>query len=232
MKTLYIIHGWAYSIEPWQQTVDWLRENGVDVKQLRVPGLTEPSDEVWTIDAYVQWLRGQIADDPSPIVLGHSNGGRIAMHYDEIYPHHIAQLLLLSSAGIEVGSQKLSTKRRILKTVAKILAPLKHIPGARKIVYRLLKSDYNDAPENMKKTLANMLASDKDFDATNVTAPTAILWGEADTTTPLAMGKKLHADIKNSTFNSFPDWRHAPYRTHPTQLAEAIYAALQKGANQ
>ena len=46
MKTLYIIHGWAYSIEPWQQTVDWLRENGVDVKQLRVPGLTEPSDEV------------------------------------------------------------------------------------------------------------------------------------------------------------------------------------------
>lgn len=226
MKTLHIVHGWAYSIEPWQQTVDWLRERGVEVKQLRVPGLTEPSDDVWTIDAYVQWLRDQIADDPSPIVLGHSNGGRIAMHYDEAYPNHIAQLLLLSSAGIEISGQKLSTKRRILKAAAKILAPLKHIPGARKIVYRLLKSDYNDAPENMKKTLANMLASDKDFDASGVTAPTAILWGEADTTTPLAMGKKLHAAIKNSTFTSFPDWRHAPYRTHPIELAEAIYAHL------
>ena len=232
MKTLYIIHGWAYSIEPWQQTVDWLHERGIEVRQLRVPGLTEPSDDIWTIDGYVQWLRGQIADDPSPTVLGHSNGGRIAMHYDTTYPNHIAQLLLLNSAGIEVGSQKLSAKRRIVKTIAKALAPLKHIPGARKVVYRLLKSDYNNAPENMKKTLANMLASDKDFDASKVTAPTAILWGEADTTTPLAMGKKLHSDIQNSSFVSFPDWRHAPYRSHPTQLAEAIYAALRKGTNQ
>lgn len=232
MKTLYIVHGWAYSIAPWSDTVADLQVRGVNVKQLTVPGLTAPSDEVWTIEKYINWLRDELAGDPSPIVLGHSNGGRIAMHYDAKLPGHIAQLILLSSAGVEVGSQKLSLKRRVFKTAAKILAPLKKVPGARKVVYRLLKSDYNEAPENMKKTLANMLASDRNFDVSKVTAPTAILWGEADQTTPLAMGEKLHAEIKNSTLTTFPDWRHAPYRTHPHELAEAILSALPPEAKQ
>lgn len=225
-QTLYIVHGWTYSIEPWGDTVADLRARGVNVKQLRVPGLTTPSDEVWTIDMYVRWLRDELAGDPAPTLLGHSNGGRIAMHYDIEFPGKIKKLILLNSAGVEVDSQKLSIKRRVFRIAAKILAPLKKVPGARKIVYRLLKSDYNHAPENMKKTLANMLASDRNFDASRVTAPTAILWGEADQTTPIAMGKKISTEINNSTLQTFTDWRHAPYRTHSRQLAQAIFDTL------
>lgn len=221
-KTLYIVHGWAYSIEPWQQTVDALHASGINVKQLRVPGLTAPSKDVWTIPKYVQWLDDELKDDPTPIVLGHSNGGRIAMHYDVAFPNHISKLILLSSAGIELASKQLSYKRRVFTAAAKLFAPLKHIPGSKKVVYRFLGSDYNDAPANMKQTLANMLESDAAFDATKVTAPTAILWGEVDHVTPLAMGKRLLASIKGSSFHSYAEWAHAPYKTHPYELSRAI----------
>lgn len=224
---LYIVHGWAYSIEPWQQTVAYLKQHGVDVVQLKVPGLTAPSDEVWTIDGYVEWLKNELAAETKPVVLGHSNGGRISMHYDAMYPGHLGSLILLNSAGIEVASRKLSRKRQLLKRLAKALAPLKHIPGLKKIVYRLLGSDYGSAPDNMKRTLANMLASDVSFDASRVTVPTAIIWGKEDTTTPLSMGRTLHKQIQNSSLTVMPNWQHAPYRTHPEQLAKEILRVLE-----
>lgn len=227
-QRLFIVHGWTYSVEPWQQTIDELAQRGIDVQMLHVPGLTAPSDDVWTIDSYVQWLDEQLTGVERPIVLGHSNGGRIAMHYDVTHPGRLGHLLLLSSAGVEVGSETLSLKRRVFRVAAKVLAPLKHVPYVKKIVYRLLRSDYNNAPENMKQTLANMLASDRDFDASRVTAPTEILWGEDDITTPPAMAQKLHKAIPSSTLKLMPEWQHAPYRTHAKQLADEIYAILEK----
>lgn len=227
-RTLFIIHGWAYSIEPWADTVILLEKAGVSVKQLRVPGLTTPTDHAWTIDQYVEWLHGELQDTKNPIVLGHSNGGRIAMHYLEKYPKAFQHLILLNSAGIELPTAKLSLKRRIIAPVARALRPLKRIPLLKKIVYRLLGSDYGAAPPHMQVTLTNMLATDKTFDPSFITVPTSLLWGEDDTTTPLAMGRRLHESIKGSTLRTFPDWRHAPYRTHPQELTDAILAVLEE----
>lgn len=224
---LYIIHGWAYSIEPWQQTVDRLRASGHDVVQLRVPGLTEPSEAVWDIDGYVDWLHKQLSGEDRPIVLGHSNGGRIALHYLRKYPDGVSKLILLDSAGIEVAEGRLSIKRRVLKLAAKLLKPLKYIPGLRKIVYRLLGSDYGQAPANMQKTLANMLSSDRGFSAKSVTVPTAILWGADDRVTPPSMADKLHSQIAGSTLKIMPAWRHSAYMTHPNQLADEIEHAME-----
>ena len=43
MVDLYIIHGWTYTVEPWSKTLDILKKNGIKVKMLHVPGLTEKS---------------------------------------------------------------------------------------------------------------------------------------------------------------------------------------------
>lgn len=223
---LVIIHGWTYTIEPWTQTVEILKAAGIEVIQLRVPGLTQPSDDVWTIDGYVSWLEGELSKIDHPVVLGHSNGGRIAMHYLRAHPDAFTKLILLNSAGVEVAPATLSTKRRVLATASKILAPLKYIPGAKKIVYRLLGSDYGRAPKNMQVTLQNMLASDKEFSPRDITTPTVVLWGEDDTTTPLAMGQKIASELPNARLLTFPGWKHAPYITHPEETAQAIIDAM------
>ena len=57
MADLYIIHGWTYTVEPWKKTLAILRNNGISVKMLNVPGLTEESKKVFTIDDYVKkWV--------------------------------------------------------------------------------------------------------------------------------------------------------------------------------
>ena len=78
MKTLYIIHGWTYTVEPWNDTIKQLRSEGYNVKMLHVPGLTEPSKKVWNIEEYVQWADQNIPD--GAVALGHSNGGRILLN--------------------------------------------------------------------------------------------------------------------------------------------------------
>lgn len=228
MKTLYIIHGWTYTIEPWTKTVELLQARGIDVKQLRVPGLTTPSDDVWTIDGYVEWLKGELSGVDEPVVLGHSNGGRISLNYLVKYPGSFGHLILLNSAGVQDQPSRVSAKRRVFHLLAKVLAPLKHVPYVKKVVYRLLKSDYNRAPENMKKTLHNMLESDSQLDITKVTTQTSILWGKEDATTPLGMGRKMRQLLPNSQIKEFDGWKHAPYLTHPEQLAEEIMTIMER----
>ena len=227
-KELYIIHGWTYSIEPWTSVVSILRSKGVTVHQLRVPGLTSESSAVWDIDGYVQWLHEALEGVESPIVLGHSNGGRIALNYLKKYPESFEKLMLLNAAGINIDNQKISLKRRAFRLGAKVLKPLKYIPLVRKVVYRLIGgSDYDQAPPNMKKTLHNMLESDKNLDLGDIQTPTTVLWGKNDMITPLAQGRKMAHDLPHATIREFDGWAHAPYITHPVELAEAILEELQ-----
>lgn len=222
-KKLIIIHGWAYSIEPWTAVVSILRTKGVEVRQLRVPGLTSESDAVWDIDGYVEWLRTELADETQPVVLGHSNGGRISLNYLKKYPGSISRLMLLNAAGINVSNQKISLKRRLFRVGAKVLKPLKYIPLVRKVVYRLIGgSDYDQAPPNMKRTLHNMLESDKNLTLDDIATPTTVLWGRRDAITPLAQGEKMAKQLPHAQLRVFDEWAHAPYITHPVELTAAI----------
>ncbi|MBR3204138.1 alpha/beta hydrolase [Candidatus Saccharibacteria bacterium] len=221
MKTLYIIHGWAYSVEPWKKTLEILKQNKINVKMLHVPGLTEKSDKIWTIEEYRDWADKNIPDDS--IALGHSNGGRILLNLCAKNPEKLSHLILLDSAGVYEKSRK----RDILKTVSKIGSPLKKVPLFSKVFHKLIgASDYEHAPENMKKTLSNMLESDKNLDLEKVTTETTILWGENDTITPPRQARILKEKLKNSTLEFFKNWTHAPYISDPEGLAKAIEKTL------
>ena len=98
MADLYIIHGWTYTIEPWRKTLEILRKNGISVKILRVPGLTEESKKIFTVDDYAKWADQNIPDNA--IALGHSNGGRILLNLCAQKPEKLKYLILLDSAGI------------------------------------------------------------------------------------------------------------------------------------
>lgn len=221
MKKLYIIHGWAYSVEPWEKTLEILKKNKVDVKMLNVPGLTAPSKRVWTIDEYVNWADENIPD--GSVALGHSNGGRILLNLCSENPKKLSRLILLDSAGVYEKSRK----RDLLRVVSKLGAPLKKIPLLSKVFHKLIgASDYEHAPENMKKTLSNMLDSDKHLDLSKVTTETKILWGENDTVTPLRQARTLKERLSNASLKTFESWTHAPYISDPEGLADAILEAL------
>ena len=222
-KTLYIIHGWTYSVEPWNKTIKLLNDTyKIKVKMLHVPGLTDPSKKVWNIDEYVQWADSLLPEDA--VVLGHSNGGRILLNLLSRQPSRVAHLILLDAAGVYEPSKK----RDILRAVSRLLAPLKQIKILRKLLHRVIGAgDYEKAPENMKKTLTNMLDSDRQLDISKVKVKTDILWGELDKITPLRHAQKMHQLIKKSRLKIFSKWTHAPYICDPEGLALAISEVME-----
>lgn len=229
MKDLYIVHGWTYRPEPWEKVIEDLKKRGIDAELLRVPGLGTKSDEVFTIEDYVEWAAKNIPK--GAIALGHSNGGRILLNMlTTSHPKHLSGLILLDSAGVYEPSRK----NDIMRKMSKAFAPLKKIKGLRKLVHKLLRvHDYNDAPENMKKTMTNMLDSDKALDISKVKTPTRLIWGSDDQMTPLRQGEKMHALIDGSKMTVKEGWRHSHYLVNTDELAEEIakqYKDLKKNA--
>lgn len=223
MADLYIIHGWTYRVEPWRQTIALLRENGLSVKMLNVPGLTEPSNKTFTIEDYVKWADKNIPD--GAIALGHSNGGRILLNLCAKKPEKLKYLILLDSAGV----YEPSTKKKIVEKLAKFGKPLKKLPLVDKLFHRITGStDYSKAPENMKKTLTNMLESDKNLNYEAVTTKTFILWGKKDTTTPPRQATTLYEKLPNAELKFYANWTHAPYISNPEELARALTTLIKR----
>ncbi|MEM6997813.1 MAG: alpha/beta hydrolase [Patescibacteria group bacterium] len=227
---LFIVHGWAYEVDSWGVFLDELRKRSIEPIMLNVPGLTEPSDKVWDIDAYVDWLDSQIKGVKNVVVLGHSNGGRILLNYSIKHPQRLKKLILVNSAGAVVDEQRVSIKRTVLRIGAKVLRPLRRLPLLRRVLYRFVgASDYYKAPENMKQTLVNMLDSDAHLDLSQVMTHTAMIWGSDDTYTPLSHGRLMEREIPdNSGLYIMKGVRHAPYKTHPLELAAAVEEAMNR----
>ena len=220
---LYIIHGWTYTIEPWNRTLAILKEQGLKIKMLRVPGLTEPSSKVYEIEDYVKWADANIPD--GAIALGHSNGGRILLNLCSNKPGKLSDLILLDSAGV----YEVSAKKKVVAGLAKIGKPLKKIPVVDKAFHKFTgTTDYSKAPENMKKTLVNMLDSDKNLNLESVATPTFILWGKKDTTTPPRQATTIYEKLPHAELKFYANWTHAPYISDPEGLARALYNLVKK----
>ena len=226
MKKLYVIHGWTYTVKPWEKTIDILKhEYKIDVEMLNVPGLTTGSKKVWTIEEYANWADRNIPN--GAVALGHSNGGRILLNLCSEKQDKLSHLILLDAAGVYEESKK----REISRGISKVFAPLKKSALLRKIFHKLVgASDYDRAPENMKKTLSNMLESDKNLDISKVKVKTSILWGEKDSVTPLRQAEKMHELIEGSELLTYKNWTHAPYIADPAGLARAINKVMEDEA--
>ncbi len=223
MVDLYIIHGWTYTVEPWAKTLDILKKNGIKVKMLHVPGLTEKSTKEFTIYDYMKWADREIPD--GAIALGHSNGGRILLNLCAANPEKLKYLILLDSAGI----YEPSIRKKVVGGLAKIGKPLKNVPLIDKVFHRVTGStDYSKAPANMKVTLSNMLESDKTLDFSKIKTKTFILWGKKDTTTPPRQATAMYEKLPNAELKFYANWTHAPYISNPEELARALTVLIRK----
>ncbi len=224
LKKIYIIHGWSYSTNKWGPFVELLKKNGFSVNLLKVPGLTAASDKVWELDDYIVWLKKNISDEKNKIILlGHSNGGRIAISYASLYPEDLSHLLLIDSAGIYHNEIPIRIKRIVFKTIAKLGKKATTSNQLKKLIYRLAQAkDYQEATSSMKQTMLNLIIKDLTPILITITTPTTIIWGEKDKITPLSDAKLMNKYIKNSRFYQIKDAKHSPQFSHPQEVIDRI----------
>lgn len=230
MTKVFILHGWTYQTDTWQPVLDMLRARGIDFEFLNIPGLTDHATPTpkngWTIDDYVEWLRHTTRAYEKVILIGHSNGGRISMAFAAKYPEKVERLILEDSAGIPARGLR-ALKRDMFKVVAKLGAPLAKFDLLRKILHTVAReNDYQKATPEMRKTMVNLGSVDYTPIFEKITAPTLLIWGEHDTTTPLAAGEEIHQHIRGSRMHIIQGARHSPHITHAKEFVDVVVAEL------
>jgi len=223
MKKIFIIHGWTYTLFKWDKLLELIKLAGYEPVMLKVPGLTEAHNQPLTLDDYVEWLKGKLAGQESPIVVGHSNGGRIALAFLDKYPAGLKLLVLEDSAGIYPNQWPKRVKRFVFKLLADAGKKITSSEILRKLLYKLAgEADYKNAPLHMRKTLSNLVSVDLTPVLNKVSVPTLIVWGARDKATPLSDGKLMHKQIKNSEFFVISDAGHSPHFSHAEKVCEKI----------
>jgi pimeloyl-ACP methyl ester carboxylesterase len=229
MKKIFIIHGWTYTTSKWDNFVVLVKAAGFEPVMLHVPGLTESTDKVWTLDDYVEWLGENLENESNPVVIGHSNGGRIALAFAAKYPEKLKLLILIDSAGIYHNELPIRIKRFIFGAAAKVGKKITSSESIRKILYKLAgEKDYKNANPQMRKTMANLISVDLSERLDKIIAPTLIIWGAKDKATRLADGGLLHKMIKASEFFVLKDAGHSPHFTHAGIVSRKILDTVKK----
>lgn len=228
MSKIFVLHGWTYQTESWQPLLKELRARGFDPEFLRVPGLTDGSNPVWSLHDYVEWLRQAAASHGKVILIGHSNGGRISLAFAAKYPEKVERLILEDSAGIPPrGLRRL--KRDAFRALSSLARLLPVPEEAKDMFYKLIReSDYRKATPEMRRTMANLVAADLAPSLPRIEAPTLIIWGGRDKTTPLSDGLLMHEKIRGSRIFVLPEARHSPHITHTKKVADLIVEELQR----
>ena len=226
MKEIIALHGWTTSIEKWGPLLDNLRELNIKVKLPLIPGLTKKITQPWTLDNYVDWLRKQVATK-KVILLGHSNGGRIALAFTAKYPNLVSKLILIDSAGIYHNELHIRIKRRLFKSLALIGKKIASSEKLRNILYKLAQeSDYQKADKIQRQILINLTTQDLTPILSKIKIPALIIWGKDDKITPFSDGKLIHKLIKNSKLEVMFNSKHSPHYTHPGEVAKIIHEYL------
>jgi len=224
LNKIIILHGWTYSLAKWDEFVKLLRNLEFDVEVIKIPGLTEKSDEVWNLGKYSKWLNNRLSKESSKVILlGHSNGGRIASCFAARFPAKIKKLILISTTGIYHREPALEIKRFLFGVVAKIGKRITNSNILRKFLYRLAREkDYQEASPTMRKTMLDLISNDLTPEFKKISIPTLIIWGEDDRITPLSDGQLVNKLIKNSKLKIVKGARHSSFYTHAGEVVRII----------
>lgn len=129
------------------------------------------------------------------IIVGHSNGGRIAVKLLANYTKIVDGIVLLDGAGLQKKHSFIfkiytNTVRKFSPIIKKIFPFLKNVS--------LGSNDYKNTSGIMRETFIKLLDENLVEDAKKIEIPTLLIYGDLDRETPLYMGQEFNKLIKNS----------------------------------
>lgn len=227
-KVVVLLHGWADSSAGLLQLRKQLSRH-FDVIAVDLPGFggSQPPAVAWGLDEYAAFVAAFLqkigVHDPWA-VLGHSNGGAIAIRGLAKQTLSTEHLILLASAGIRNVYKGRNKALRILAKAGKVVTmPL---PGRvkkklQRKVYKTIGSDMLVA-EHMQETFKRVVTDDVRADAAQIAIPVLLVYGEADDATPVWYGEQYHELMVDSTLEILPGAGHFVHLDRPDAVGKAI----------
>ncbi len=201
---IILLHGWGCSIETMIPILNILKDSA-RITVLDLPGFGESDKPKQPINSYeyteiVNEFIEKIGIKTANI-LGHSHGGRIGIILSSKYPEKVNKLVLIDSAGIiPKRSLKYYFKVYSFKLLKKIYLKLNKNDKRKlqKFYKKYGSEDYKNSEGIMRQTMVKVINDNLEPLLEKIKAPTLLIWGEEDDSTPLYMAKIMEKKIKDS----------------------------------
>jgi pimeloyl-ACP methyl ester carboxylesterase len=231
-KVILLLHGWgdsAAGLRPLQMAL--AKKYKVIAVDLPGFGGTQAPEEAWGLDNYAYFVDHFLAKiDAKKLhaILGHSNGGAVAVRAMARGWTTADKLILLASAGIR-GEYKGRVKAlRLLAKAGKALTMPLPKPLKEKIRHKAYTTVGSDmlVAEHLQETFKKVVTDDVRADASHLTLPTLLIYGDKDESTPLKYARIFNDAIKGSKLEIVPGASHFAHNDEPEKVVKLIEGFL------
>ncbi|CAM3983316.1 alpha/beta fold hydrolase [Alkalicoccus chagannorensis] len=234
-QAVILLHGWGADIRAFAPVHKTL-EQDFRVYSLDLPGFgnSEEPPEQWGIADYCNVLKEFIDKEgiESPILVGHSFGGRMSIYYSALLGE-VEKVILVDSAGIKPKRKPSYYAKVYTFKAAKQLFRLPGLSSRReellgKVKSMLGSSDYKSASGVMQQTMVKVVNEDLQHLMPKIEVPVLLVFGEDDTATPVSDGKKMEELIPDAGLVVLKQAGHYAYLDQPRQFNAVIHSFLEK----
>jgi pimeloyl-ACP methyl ester carboxylesterase len=220
------LHGWRRDHRDFDKVFGaGEHEPGLDGIALDLPGFgaTPEPPEVWGSEDYARAVAPVLTSMPAPaVLLGHSFGGRVAVHLAATLPEHVRAVVL---TGVPLFRPANSPARpRLRYRVARRLARTGLVGEARleRARQRYGSADYRAAEGVMRGVLVRVLQEEYVEALNAIDCPVELVWGDDDTTAPLEVAERAAAEVRKGRLTVCAGAGHLTPLTVPAELRAAV----------
>jgi pimeloyl-ACP methyl ester carboxylesterase len=220
-----VLHGWGASIEAVGSIVNALSPS-CTVHAVDLPGFGQAGlpPQPWGVEEYSDWTQALLdaLGLQTASIVGHSHGGRIAIHLAAHHPDRVDKLVLVDAAGIRAPRTLRWYRRVAMAKLAKHVLNRLGSPGralSGRLVGRTASGDYSATAEALRPTFNRLVSADLTPLLPQVRASTLLIWGEHDEDTPVRDGETMEQLIPDAGLVVFEGAGHFAYADQPQRFA-------------
>jgi pimeloyl-ACP methyl ester carboxylesterase len=223
------LHGWARTHKDFDGVVS--PENGAPLPALALDlpgfGASPPPADAWGAADYASAV-GAVLDemDVPVVVLGHSFGGRVALHLATQRPQSIRALVLTGVPLLHAADRKprVAPAYKLIRTLYRMkMVSDDAMEAARQ---RFGSADYRAAQGIMRQVHVRSVNETYEEQLDAVRCPVHLVWGADDTAAPPEVAERALARVAEGDLVVFPGVGHMTPLLIPDALHGAVLACL------
>ncbi|MEQ9104037.1 MAG: alpha/beta hydrolase [Rhodothermales bacterium] len=237
-----MLHGWGSSSALMRPLVDRLA-GSARIVSVDFPGhgQSPPPHTAWDIPAHAALVRRLVEDSRRPVILvGHSNGGRVALHLlsEPDPPEAVTALVLIAPSGIR---RKRTASTRFKAGLARVLkAPFQVLPGSLRalgvdwlrhsLLWKALSSsDYQALDGVMRETFVKCVNHYVEDRLDRIGVPVLIFRGDGDDAITAEQVDRLVSGLPDAGLYTVPGAGHYAHLDAPDVVTEGIRSFFPAG---
>jgi pimeloyl-ACP methyl ester carboxylesterase len=231
------LHGWARTHRDFDGVVAAIEGDGpadgpadppLDAIALDLAGFgSAPAPpEPWGTPEYARAVALVMADmAPRIVIVGHSFGGRVALHLAAGWPDRVHALVL---TGVPLRPPETGRRPSRRFRLARRLHRAGLIGEGRMEAFRQRhgSADYRNAEGVMRQVLVKTLAERYDEALASIRCPVELVWGDDDADAPLEMARAASASLAHASWTVCAGAGHLTPLTVPRVLHRSVRHAL------